>query len=111
MDIPITTGEPLRKVAFAAINTALSVAALANLLIEFPVIGAITIQSSGLLGPNGSASCIEEITFSPAIPSIFSIHSAPVPKRVAACSTDGVIIGITCAPAFFKSSILGTTSA
>lgn len=67
VEIPSTTGEPFRSVAFAAISTALSVAAFANLLMEFPVIGAITMQSSGLLGPNGSASAMELTTFSPRV--------------------------------------------
>ena len=70
----------------------------------------MTIASNGLDGPNGSASFIEEITFSPVKASIFAIHSSPVPKRVAACKTECVIIGITVAPTSIKFWILGTTS-
>ena len=44
-----TTGLPFLNVAFAAISTGESVIAFANLLIEFPVKGAITMQSNGIL--------------------------------------------------------------
>ena len=98
----ILQDDPFLKVAFAAISTGLSVAALANLLMEFPVIGAMTIQSSGFFGPNGSASTMVETTFSPASSSIFLIHSSPVPKRVAAVNTEWVTIGTTVAPASAK---------
>jgi len=72
--------------------------------------GAMTIASNGLDGPNGSASFIEEITFSPVKASILAIHSSPVPKRVAACKTDWVMLGITVAPTSIKFWIFGTTS-
>ena len=48
-------------VALAAIKTGLSVSAFANFAIELPVKGAMTIQSSGSLGPSGSALTIESI--------------------------------------------------
>lgn len=77
-----TTGLPFLNVAFAAISTGESVIAFANLLIEFPVKGAITMQSNGILGPSGSAPTIELIALKPVISSIFLIHSAPSPNLV-----------------------------
>ncbi|MFH3733275.1 hypothetical protein WAH84_20920, partial [Acinetobacter baumannii] len=60
-----TTGLPFLSVAFAAISTGESVNAFANLLIELPVKGAITMQSNGILGPSGSAPTIELIALKP----------------------------------------------
>ena len=107
VEMPRSTGLPFRKVAFAAIKTGESVAALANLLMELPVIGAMIMQSTGLLGPNGSAPTIVDMTFSPVASSIRLIHSSPVPNRVAAVKTEWVMIGTTVAPLACKSLITG----
>ena len=71
VEMPRTTGLPVRIVALAAISTGESVAAFAKRLIELPVIGAMTMQSRGVLGPSGSASAIVEMTFAPEASSIF----------------------------------------
>src|SRR5699024_8115352 len=71
--IPNKTGLRFLIVALAAINTGVSVIALAIRLMELPVKGAIIIKSSGNFGPRGSASGIVLITFFPVIFSILSI--------------------------------------
>lgn len=71
VEIPITTGFPFRRVAFAAINTGLSVAALANLLMEFPVMGAMTIQSRGFLAPTVQLPQWSKRLFPPPTPRFF----------------------------------------
>ena len=48
-------GRSLRKWAFAAIKTGLSVIPLANLAMVFPVHGNMSNASSNFLGPMGSA--------------------------------------------------------
>src|SRR5699024_5183382 len=65
--IPNKTGLRFLIVALAAINTGVSVIALAIRLMELPVKGAIIIKSSGNFGPRGSASGIVLITFFPVI--------------------------------------------
>ncbi len=77
VEIPSTTGRPLRIVAFATIRTGLSVIAFASLLIEFPVKGAMTMQSSGSFGPRGSAFTMESIASKPVASSIFLTQSPP----------------------------------
>ena len=52
----MTNGRLLRKCAFAAIVTAVSVMPFAILASVFPVHGLITRASSSILGPSGSAS-------------------------------------------------------
>src|SRR5690606_25399360 len=110
VEIPKTTGRWFRNVALAAINTGESVKALANLLIELPVSGAMTIQSSGILGPKGSAFTIESITLFPVAFSIFSTHSAPSPKCVFVDWTVQETTGITSAPSFTSLTISGNTA-
>src|SRR5699024_8499990 len=109
VDIPNTTGRLFLKVAFAAISTGESVKACANLLIELPVIGAMTIQSNGCLGPNGSASCIVEITLVFVISSIFSICSSAFPNLLSTFLTVYDTMGITFAPSSIRRCNCGYT--
>lgn len=72
----------LRKCAFAAMQTGVSVIPFASFASVLPVQGAITSASSDTFGPRGSASAIVFIIFRSHTPSILSIHSRAVPNRV-----------------------------
>ena len=89
----ITNGRSLLKCAFAAIHTAVSVIPLAIFAKVFPVHGEMINPSSGLRGPNGSASTTVWIACLWQMVSVFSISSFAVPKRVSVVQTVSLKIG------------------
>ena len=103
----LAIGGSLRSVALVAIRTGDSFIALASFASELPVQGAISMTSSSLDGPSGSASGIDLIAFSPVMCSIFATHSSASAKRVLVDCTVYDRIGTTRAPIRTSSSIAG----
>ena len=82
MEKPITTGRPLRRCAFAAIVTALSVIPAASFAMVLPVQGAMTSTSKSLPGPTRSAAVMLRMTSRPVISSSRRMKPPARPKRL-----------------------------
>ena len=71
LEMEMTSGFSLRRCAFAAISTGVSVIPFTNFAIVLPVHGAMTSASKGAFGPIGSASWIVYIPVFPVMRSTF----------------------------------------
>ena len=81
VDKEITRGFSLRRWAFAAISTGVSVMPFASFARVFPVQGAIRRISRYPLGPMGSAASMVRMGSRPVRPLILRMYSSVLPKR------------------------------
>ena len=91
----MTTGRPLRRWAFTAMVTAVSVIPAASFARVFPVAGATTRTSSSPFGPMGSTDGISRRGFRPVISSRDRSSSSASPKRLSVSAAVSERMGVT----------------
>ena len=105
----MTSGFSLRRWAFAAMSTGVSVMPQASFARVLPVQGAMRRISRKPFGPMGSASSIFKTGLLPERPLIRLIKSAVLPKRESVFCTFAEKIGYRLDPSFIRRQISGSS--